>query len=50
MEAAKLPSLIDEIISLNAADLAKIKAAHEPSYEDLMAYSVSRKNDLFAAA
>lgn len=50
MESAKLPSLIDEIISLNAADLEKIKVASAEAYEGLMTFSVSRKNDLFAAA
>lgn len=50
LNAATLPKLVDEIVSINGADLNLIKEVHVPSYEDLMSLSLARKSELLAAA
>lgn len=50
IENARLPSLIDEIISVNEADLAFVKEVHAPAYEALMQLAAARKTELVASA
>lgn len=50
MDTAKLPKMIDEIVSLNAADLEKIKAASPDAYGGLMEFATARKTEMLASA
>lgn len=48
--AATTPKIIDDIISVNTADLLVIKTASVPAYEQLMTIANGRKTELLASA
>jgi hypothetical protein len=44
---ARTPAIIDEVIERATKDLALIKEVHTPSWEAIMALSVSLKNGIY---
>ena len=50
IEAAKTPSVIDEVVKVYGKDLEFIKEYHEPTYDRLIALSNARKTEMYASA
>lgn len=50
IEQAREPRVIDDIISVNDADLAFVKRVHAGTYEKLMGLAAARKTELLASA
>lgn len=49
IDGAKEPRIIDEIISVNEADLAFVKKVHADTSEKLLAFAGTRKSELLGA-
>lgn len=47
---AKTPTIVDQIIEINKADIAVIKQVSEHGYDEVMAMAVARSNELRAGA
>ena len=50
IEQAREPRVIDDIVSVNDADLAFVKRVHAGTYERLMGLAAARKSELLASA